>query len=58
MKLSGEAVVAASSSWIWMPDTATVTETDEYLIGRFPDSPTGVLRPSGTLRGPLELAKA
>jgi hypothetical protein len=37
MELSDEAVIAASNSWIWVPDNATATETDEYLIVRFPD---------------------
>ena len=37
MKLSDEAVIAASNDWTWIPDTATTTETDEYLIVRFPD---------------------
>lgn len=37
MKLSDEAVVAASNSWIWTPETATTAETGEYLIVRFPD---------------------
>lgn len=37
MSLPAETVVAASNSWIWIPDNAVTTETDEYLIIRFPD---------------------
>jgi hypothetical protein len=35
--LSAQTVVAASNGWVWIPDNATTTETDDYLIVRFPD---------------------
>jgi GNAT superfamily N-acetyltransferase len=37
MSLSPESVVAASAAWSWVPDNATTTETDEYLLVRYPD---------------------
>ena len=52
MGLSASSVAAASSAWVWIPDNATVVETDEYTILRLPDyfdyqlSVTG-FRPSG-----------
>lgn len=32
-----ERVAEASNAWIWVPAAATRTETDEYLLVRFPD---------------------
>ena len=52
MSLSASSVAAASSAWVWIPDNATVVETDEYTILRLPDyfdyqlSVTG-FRPAG-----------
>jgi GNAT superfamily N-acetyltransferase len=37
MSLSASTVAAASSAWVWIPDNATVVETDEYTILRLPD---------------------
>jgi len=37
MSLSAASVAAASAAWIWIPDNATVVETDEYTIIRLPD---------------------
>jgi GNAT superfamily N-acetyltransferase len=60
MKLAGEAVIAASNSWIWIPDAATATETDDYLIVRFPDyfdHPLEVIRftPAGPVADAVEM---
>jgi GNAT superfamily N-acetyltransferase len=60
MELSDEAVIAASNSWIWVPDNATATETDEYLIVRFPDyfdHPLEVVRftPAGPVADTVEM---
>ena len=57
MNLSASAVAAASAAWVWVPDNATVVETDEYTILRMPDyfdhqlsvlafTPTGPLGPA------------
>jgi GNAT superfamily N-acetyltransferase len=61
MELSDEAVIAASNAWIWIPDTATATETDDYLIVRFPDyfdHPLEVIRftPAGPVADAVEMA--
>ena len=37
MSLSDGNVVAASNSWVWIPDNATTEATPEYLLVRFPD---------------------
>jgi GNAT superfamily N-acetyltransferase len=37
MSLSPSTVAAASAAWTWVPDHATVVETDEYTILRPPD---------------------
>lgn len=37
MTLTAESVAAASNAWVWIPDNATVVETDEYTIARLPD---------------------
>jgi GNAT superfamily N-acetyltransferase len=37
MTLTAESVATASNAWVWIPDNATVAETDEYTIARFPD---------------------
>lgn len=37
MSLSPESVVAASAVWSWVPDNATTTETDKYLLVRYSD---------------------
>ena len=36
-RLDAAGVIAASNAWTWYPDTATVVETDDYLLVRFPD---------------------
>ncbi|HSZ39348.1 MAG TPA: GNAT family N-acetyltransferase [Trebonia sp.] len=59
MSLSADAVLAASNAWVWIPDFATRTETDEYLLVRFPDyfdHPLEVMR--FTPRRPVETAVA
>ena len=35
--MTAESVAAASAAWVWVPDNAAVTETDEYTIVRLPD---------------------
>ena len=35
--MSAESVAAASAAWVWVPDNATVVETDEYTLVRMPD---------------------
>jgi hypothetical protein len=60
VELSDQAVIAASNSWIWVPDNATATETDEYLIVRFPDyfdHPLEVVRftPVGSVADTVEM---
>lgn len=37
MSLSASAVAAASAAWVWVPDNATVIESEEYTILRLPD---------------------
>ena len=37
MTMTAESVAAASAAWVWVPDNATVVETDEYTILRMPD---------------------
>jgi GNAT superfamily N-acetyltransferase len=37
MTMTAECVAAASAAWVWVPDSATVIETDEYSILRTPD---------------------
>ena len=37
MTMTAESVTAASAAWVWVPDDATVVETDEYTILRMPD---------------------
>jgi hypothetical protein len=37
MTMTAESVAAASAAWVWVPDNATVVETDEYTILRLPD---------------------
>ncbi len=34
---AAEAVHAAVAAWLWVPDTATTVETDDWLMVRFPD---------------------
>lgn len=57
MSLSASAVAAASAAWVWVPDSASVVESDEYAILRMPDyfdyqlsvltfKPTGSLGPA------------
>jgi hypothetical protein len=61
MSLTASSVAAASAAWVWVPDNATVVETDEYAFMRLPDHfdyQLSVLsfRPSGPLPaevGPL-----
>src|ERR1700759_477863 len=61
MSLSASSVAAASSAWVWIPDNATVVETDEYTILRLPDyfdyqlsvigfRPVGAIGTDGTLK--------
>jgi len=45
--LTAESVSAAFDRWIWIPEDATVIETDEYLLVRFPD---WFFRPAELLR--------
>ncbi len=35
--MTAESVAAASAAWVWVPDNATVVQTDEYTIVRMPD---------------------
>jgi len=54
MSLSASSVAAASAAWVWIPDNATVVDTDEYTILRLPDYfdyqlSVTAFRPSGTL---------
>jgi hypothetical protein len=54
MAMTAESVAAASAAWVWVPDNATVVETDEYAIARMPDYyeyPLSVntFRPAGPL---------
>ena len=45
--MTPERVAAASDAWVWRPDHATVVETEEYLLVRFPDwfeHPSAMLR--------------
>ncbi|MEX0426420.1 GNAT family N-acetyltransferase [Nocardioides sp. DS6] len=35
--LDSSAVVAASNAWVWYPDDATVVDTDDRLLVRWPD---------------------
>jgi GNAT superfamily N-acetyltransferase len=37
MSLSASSVAAASAAWVWVPENATVVETDDYAIMRLPD---------------------
>jgi hypothetical protein len=37
MTITAESVAAASAAWVWVPDNATIVETDEYTIFRMPD---------------------
>jgi GNAT superfamily N-acetyltransferase len=37
MSLSASAVAAASAAWVWIPDNATVVESDQFTIVRMPD---------------------
>lgn len=37
MSLSASSVAAASAAWVWVPDNASVVESDEYTILRLPD---------------------
>ena len=37
MSLSASSVAAASAAWVWVPDSATVVEDDQYAIMRLPD---------------------
>src|SRR3984957_12212426 len=37
MTMTAESVAAASAAWVWVPDNATIVETDEYTILRMPD---------------------
>jgi GNAT superfamily N-acetyltransferase len=37
MSLSASSVAAASAAWLWVPENATVVETDDYAIMRLPD---------------------
>jgi len=37
MTLTAESVAAASAAWVWVPDNATVAQTDEYTVLRMPD---------------------
>jgi hypothetical protein len=37
MTMTAESVAAASAAWVWVPDDATVVETDDYTILRMPD---------------------
>jgi GNAT superfamily N-acetyltransferase len=54
--MTPEQVRAAAAAWVWIPDTATTVETDDFLLVRFPDyfehplelvrfTPTGDLEP-------------
>jgi GNAT superfamily N-acetyltransferase len=61
MTISASSVAAASRAWVWIPDVATVTETDEYTIVRAPDYfphplTVAAFRPDGA--GPGGLAGA
>jgi hypothetical protein len=35
--MTAESVAAASAAWVWVPDNATIAQTDEYTIFRMPD---------------------
>ncbi|HEY0936223.1 MAG TPA: GNAT family N-acetyltransferase [Trebonia sp.] len=37
MRLTASSVAAASAAWLWVPDSATVVEDDDYAIMRLPD---------------------
>ena len=37
MSMTAESVAAASAAWVWVPDNATIAQTDEYTIFRMPD---------------------
>jgi GNAT superfamily N-acetyltransferase len=45
--MSPERVAAASEAWVWVPENATVVESDDYLLVRFPgwfEHPSALLR--------------
>jgi hypothetical protein len=59
MSLSASSVAAASAAWVWVPENATVVESDDYAIMRLPDyfdHPLSVLtfRPSGPLTAAVD----
>jgi len=37
MTMTAESVAAASAAWVWVPDNATIVETDLYTIFLMPD---------------------
>jgi hypothetical protein len=54
MTMTAESVAAASAAWVWLPDNATVVETDEYTIVAMPDYfeyklSVSAFRPAGPL---------
>ncbi|MCD4536047.1 GNAT family N-acetyltransferase [Nocardioides sp. cx-169] len=63
MTLSPERVAAASSDWVWVPDSASAVETADYLLVRFPDwfeHPAALVRfePTGDPAATLDEAAA
>ena len=46
-RLDAETVLAAAAQWVWVPDEAVKTETDDFLLIAYPSyysSPTQVPR--------------
>jgi GNAT superfamily N-acetyltransferase len=63
MSLSASSVAAASAAWVWVPENATVVETDDYAIMRLPDYfdyrlSVLTFRPSGPLAAAVDAVLA